>query len=107
MVAAVLLTCLGVHLGQPGEPGHAGRSLTKWLADYQMKIWQGKFGPDGDNWTDEGPIESAVRAIGTNGIPTMLKLLRARDSKARSLVLDLADKQSLVRLPLKRDYEKH
>jgi hypothetical protein len=107
VVGMALLACPSVQLAGPSEPRYAGKRLTKWLEDYQMKIWQGKFGPDGDDWAKDGPVEFAIREIGTNGIPTMLALLRTQDSRAKSLLLDLIDKQSLVTLPLKRDHDKH
>jgi len=52
------------------EPSYQGRTLTDWLGDIRP-------GPT------ELPAAKAVIAIGTNGIPTMFKLLVAKDHAMR------------------------
>jgi hypothetical protein len=52
------------------EPSYQGRKLTDWLGD----IHPG---------STELPAARAVMAIGTNGVPTMLELIRAKDQDSR------------------------
>jgi tetratricopeptide (TPR) repeat protein len=42
----------------------------------------------------------AIRSIGTNAIPTLLRILKAKDSPVKKAVMDLAEKQSYVELPI-------
>lgn len=55
------------------EPSYKGKSLTYWLRGYRAGNYQ---------WNSSTPesANEAVRSIGTNGIPTLLKMLVAKDS---------------------------
>jgi HEAT repeat protein len=58
------------------EPLYRGKPLSSWL-----------FEQEGDE---------AVRQAGTNAIPTLLRLLRARDSALKIKVMDLVRRQHLI-----------
>lgn len=58
-------------LTRPKEPTYEGRTLTEWL----IRDESDSNATHGDNY------ERAIRAIGTNGIPTLLRLLTVKDSQ--------------------------
>ena len=65
------------------EPAYNGKRLTAWAQQYGANHWSG-------NRAAAKEAEFAVRQIGTNGIPFLLDLIRAKDSvpkkKLRTLV---------------------
>jgi hypothetical protein len=65
----------------PREPVYQGKTLSEWLEP-------GLNAPG---------TEEAIRHIGTNGIPTLLRMLRAHDSKLKLQLVELAQKQHLVK----------
>lgn len=69
----------------PHEPSYQGTELTEYLR---------AGGLEGLN--REG-VE-AVRQIGTNAIPTLLKLLQAKDSRLKLRFAELVEKQHLVKI---------
>jgi HEAT repeat protein len=59
---------------KPREPSYQGRSLSNWLEEAS----EGGFGI----YPDARPeAVNAIRQIGTNAIPTLLKMAKAKDSK--------------------------
>src|SRR5438046_8240457 len=42
----------------------------------------------------------AMRSLGTNAISTLLRILRAKDSALKRAAIDLAERQSYVRIPI-------
>ncbi len=70
---AALVFAAGRLLWPAPEPVYQGKSLSYWLHDTDV-TW-------GGYWRLLRPeAKSAVRAIGTNAIPTLLKLVSARDA---------------------------
>jgi len=71
---------------QEREPLYQGKRLSNWLAN------------------DDGSLEaerSAQRAVieaGTNAVPTLLRMLRQRDSRLKRKVMDLAQRQRFIRV---------
>ncbi|EEF58960.1 HEAT repeat domain-containing protein [Pedosphaera parvula] len=76
VLAVLVLFFLVLHRGGTPEPVYNGKSLTEWLEN---------FSPD------------AIRAIGTNGIPTLLNLLRRKDSGLQKRFIMLSEKPALFR----------
>ena len=73
---------------RPREPVYQGRRLSAWLRD--MGLYPAKYRHD---------AEEAVRQIGTNSLPTLLKLLAAKDSFLKKLTLaSLAKMHPLIRV---------
>jgi hypothetical protein len=77
VVGAALLAvaALGVWLSllaRPREPVYRGRALSAWLDDLQTR-------PDGSTYLPDKSV-AAVRAIGPEALPTLLRWLRERDS---------------------------
>ncbi len=87
IVFAVLLVAVGgviawqVMRPHEPEPVYQGKQLSVWLRD--------SIG------TEE--LTNAVRQIGTNGIPTLPKMLRKKDSPSLSKLIDLWDRH-IIRL---------
>jgi len=65
------------------EPRYQGRSLTYWLNDYARTQFANDPEPWTPAWTDEdravrARAESAVRQIGTNALPFLLKMVTSK-----------------------------
>lgn len=75
-LASLLATFFTFYLTQPKEPSYEGKTLIKWLYQY-ISV------PHIAGNTAISPLkadaEHAIKTIGTNGIPTLLKLVCARD----------------------------
>jgi len=68
----VLLILAAVFLSTPAEPSYRGRPLTYWLAGYDVG-----FAPRTDAEVPSlSEAEVAIRAIGTNAIPNLLRRLQ-------------------------------
>ncbi len=96
IILAAVLAVLGgllwlLFFSGPPEPVYQGKRLSAWLEGYA-----GQIGTVRDVTTEEA--DNAVRHIGTNAIPTLLRRLRARDSALTHLLHDLAMSQSFVRI---------
>jgi hypothetical protein len=95
VVLAVLLVALsGVIVWQvlrSHEPVYQGKPLSVWLQRY---ISGGSI----IDVRQEQEADEAIRQIGTNAIPTLLHMLRARDSRLKLELLGLAYRQSFIRV---------
>lgn len=74
----------------PKEPAYKGESLSYWLS----RAVDGPKGPKDSECTN------AVRHIGSNAIPVLLQILRAKDSSFKIKLMDLAARQNFVRVPI-------
>lgn len=93
ILAAVLLGIVLVfHSLAQREPSYGGRTLAQWICDVPPP----PYPPFEDN--DASNAVHAIRQIGTNGLPFLLRQMQTRDSHFRSLCLWLSEKQSRVRL---------
>jgi hypothetical protein len=70
------------------EPVYNGKPLTYWLDSLINRT----------SHPSQVEAEKAVQKIGTNAIPTLLRLLRTRDSKFKLNLIQLTHKQHLVNL---------
>jgi hypothetical protein len=75
IAATLLVGWIGLHRVLDREPRHEGRPLTQWLAasEANRKV------------SNDAEYERAINAIGTNGIPTLLKLLSVKDHYGAAL----------------------
>src|SRR5436190_12599438 len=73
-VAAAVLAVFGTVLLSTWqlEPRYGAKTLTEWAMQYSANY--GQYG------TAKEEATTAIRAIGTNGIPVMLGLVRSKDS---------------------------
>jgi len=103
IVAVLLLTLLaGVfafvfwRAAGAREPAFEGRSLTSWLDHHvASSAANPPYGSTGWQEADE-----AIRHIGTNGLPTLSEMIRARDRPP--MVIRLADTLQRLGLPVRR-----
>jgi hypothetical protein len=96
LIAIILGGMAGLTLltQEPPEPDYQGKSLSAWLGTY-------KFVPPTGYSIDFAQFDemtNAVMRIGTNGIPTLLRMLRANDSRLKLKFIELASKQHIVKL---------
>lgn len=97
VIAVILVAVVGVILLllPEREPSYEGKRLSEWLVG---------FYPDRKDYRplDEQPqhikAANAVRQIGTNAAPTLLRMLRASDSSLKLQLLRLASKQKLIKV---------
>src|SRR5262245_51011615 len=84
----------------PKQPGYQGRRLTDWLSAYRESVYH----ENGSTTTavDTKTAEQAIRVIGTNAIPVLLKLASSEDSVLKSDMIDLL---KYFRLPVRPDDE--
>ncbi len=95
LLAVLVLTALTIVAGvwflrpEP-EPVYQGKRLSQWLTDITA---------DGDHFSlvDREPAEDAVRHMGTNAIPTALRLLRVKDSALKLKLISLAQERHLLK----------
>jgi len=82
-------------IARPSQPVYEGKTLSRWLEGHVPTSGADPpYGSPGWKKADE-----ALRHIGTNAIPTLLEMLRAKDPPPIVLkLLDLARKQRLVSL---------
>jgi HEAT repeat protein len=80
------------------EPAYQGKTLSTWLRRFE----EAKVNQFHDKVQFEklvGPTQNAVRQMGTNALPTLLRMLQARDSGIMSLAFQLLDKRHYRWLP--------
>ena len=76
----------------PSEPMYRGKALTLWLRTYAPSSSSGLHSQE---WNE---ADDAVRHLGTNCIPTLLHMIRGKDSKLKLRLVALARKQRLIRI---------
>jgi len=96
VVAVLLFGWLTIHLARNKEPSYEGRTLTEWLATGEKGEWLEPSSPHAYWFVAKSC--APIQAIGTNGIPTLLGLLKAHDSKPKRFFVSLHDRQSLDHL---------
>jgi hypothetical protein len=79
---------------EPSDPVYQGRRLSEWVDDnYQSHLAVAR---PGLSKGAQERAENAIRHIGTNAIPTLLKMIRYTDSPLKKKIMALADKQRLI-----------
>jgi hypothetical protein len=89
IVLAVLLVAIVAGIVWHGlrerEPVYQGKLLRVWLGEYYN--WNAYVGSERRN-----AAEAAIRQFGTNAIPTLLNMLRKKDSPVVSILIPLWDR---------------
>ncbi len=81
------------------QPVYQGMRLDQWLDAYN------RVGLSASNaQVNIEPVSKAIRAMGTNSLPFLLKHLLHRDSIIAAKFFALAAKQHLLKLPVHQDY---
>src|SRR6266487_869416 len=99
VIAFLLVTVLGLLIwgpSRPREPVFEGRSLTSWL-DHHVASSAASPPYGSPGWTK---ADEAIRHIGTNAIPTLLGMIRAKDRPR--FVLRLMETARRFGFPLKK-----
>ena len=91
IVVAVMIGAVTWRILRAREPVFEGKELSVWLEGYQIS--RHKVGSLQRNKADE-----AMRDAGTNAMPTLLRMLRAHDSPLKLKLLNLAQRQKLIRV---------
>lgn len=76
----------------PRQPVYEGKTLVLWLRTYAPSSKEARNSPE---WKK---ADEAVRQMGTNCIPILLQMLRARDSQLKLAFIGLARKQHLIKI---------
>ena len=97
---ALLLVVLAGVSGWQGhrlrEPIYQGKRLGIWLDAYRIHGVAGV-----ESWqvqVAQQEADEAVRHAGTNALPTLLEMLRAKDSALKVKLMDLARRQHFIRI---------
>src|SRR5213594_4275496 len=77
---------------QPSEPVYQGKHLSQWLWEFDMS--NSLLEPDRGKKAEE-----AIREMGTNAVPFLVRELRVRDSRLKIRMLKLIPKALLGRMP--------
>lgn len=96
LIVVVIAVCVWLALGSR-EPRYDGKKLSEWLDQYRHADFES--GPDSETAT-------AIRSIGTNAIPLLLKYLSVKDSVLRNQLVELGEKHDVFKfnIPGANDY---
>lgn len=90
----------------PREPVHQGKPLSVWLDAHSKSLYLQE--ENGINTAEEQHGQrAAIRQIGTNAVPYLLKMLLIKDSWIKSSAIRLLTKQSFIRTRPRTDIEYH
>ncbi len=98
LLVAVLGGIIWLELPPP-EPVFRGKPLSFWLEGYNPESYNFSH-PGGPPPPAPWEADLAIRKIGTNAIPTLLRILEERDSEFKVKIRRLLHKQHLIRIPL-------
>jgi hypothetical protein len=72
------------------EPSYQGKPLSHWLEQYRLARYHGMF--------EQAQSEEAVRTIGTNALPVLIRMIQTHDSRLKQLLMNWSSKQTLFQL---------
>ena len=98
-LAAATVLVLVWQFTRPRQPEYQGMRLNQWLEAYNWAGFSSSNGP-----VDLEPVSKAVRAMGTNSLPFLLKHILHRDSVIAENLYHLAAKQHVFKPPVHHDY---
>src|SRR5437762_748493 len=84
---------------RPHEQVYLGKPLSRWLLEAHEASSR--------DTASEREAEKAVRTLGTNALPTLIKMASTRLSGLRMIVGELAREKEIVFLHLPLQYGKH
>jgi hypothetical protein len=76
------------------EPVYQGKRLSAWLAELDKEM------PPSNYVGTNGPAAAAIQHMGTNAIPHLRRLLKARDSRLKIALMAFSNKQRWVSIHL-------
>ncbi len=90
VLLAVIATVAAFIVLRPREPMYQGKRLSEWLVEW-----------DTFNLDTNAPTAEAIRQMGTNTLPHLIRLLRVKDSALKRKLTELLEKQTLVQIDFK------
>ncbi len=97
--AIVILAVMNWRVLHPSEPTYQGKPLSAWLDSYYSN---GVAYPHPEGWeAAKARAEIAIRKIGTNSLPALIKMISSREYALKKSALERA------RLPMERDNDSH
>ncbi len=84
----------------PKEPAYHGEPLSYWLSRAEEYGVYGVVNDDPKEDLKAIECRDAIRTIGTNAIPALLRILRAKDSAAKIKVMELVERQDFIHFPI-------
>ncbi len=97
VLAAVAIVVV-IRTLSPSEPVYQGKTLNRWLIEAGRGSWPRQ---------SPVPADEAIRQIGTNGFPSIAKLLRSHDSALKCKLLALYYKQSFISIKITTQNDRH
>lgn len=113
VLVVLVLGCLSFALFHSSEPRYEGRTLSNWLdeavAVINPTLARPHFGsrPAEDEATAWKSAGDAVRHIGTNAIPFLLKWTNVKDSSAKAQISDWFSRHPWFHIRIRRAYHYH
>jgi hypothetical protein len=95
---AIVTAVVGIYALRPREPVYRGKPLSFWLEGYRPSQLGG---PEQTN------ADEAILQVGTNAIPTLLRMARAKDSALTLKLVELTQKQRFLRFDYIRASERN
>ena len=77
LFASIIIICVVAFTNSPKEPTWQGKTLSEWMFSHVNKGPGGMFDMEG---------ESAIREIGTNGLPTLMRMLQSDQGEVLTIV---------------------
>jgi HEAT repeat protein len=97
ILAGIAFICLaGWYTFIPRQPSYNGKPLSYWLSRYENRI----LGKAALNPSEQQEADKAVREIGTNAIPYLLKLAGRKDSALKKRMLSIYKRQRWLKLSI-------
>ena len=87
VLTTALVATIAGRVSQQREPVYQGKPLSEWLKPYAYQPWR--------NYHE---ANEAVRHIGTNAIPTLLRLVRINDSDLKARLMAFAQRQHIIKV---------
>jgi HEAT repeat protein len=105
VLAAAALALVGLIVWQllkPSEPVYKGKALSAWVALYNLP-YHADSKRDGS--VQKNPeARDAITQIGTKAIPTLLRMLRAKDSTLKTNIMGLLARQHIIKVSARPAY---
>lgn len=96
LAAAILAVLLGRVLMLPPEPSYHGRTVEEWLETELKLTIKRRLSFVRHHTMLSLEAQQAIKAIGTNAVPTLLEMIHAEDSWAKVRVNSLLDRQQFI-----------
>lgn len=98
IAAVAIIAAILWHMTQPDEPVYKDRPLSSWVDGYAylQPLSRNEHAVTIASGTEKQEIDEAVRATGTNAIPTLLRMLRSRDSALKLKLVALLEHQHII-----------